>query len=243
MWNRIKKKPVLRCVILLGGAAVFLLIIGILYRLIWYHEPTGDDGRTPDKQVTEGDEPRRVPKVDFDVQLLNPNRYSRPQLELKQVNAVVVHYTANPGTDAMDNRNYFNNLPRINEDRETPTFASSHFIIGLEGNIMQCIPLSEIAYASNDRNSDTVSIECCHPSKNGKFTDKTYDSLLDLLAYLCLRYGLDPSADIIRHYDVTGKMCPKYYVKNPEEWKKLVADAGERTKKVNEELKKAGAEL
>lgn len=111
--------------------------------------------------------------------LLTPNEYSRPQIPLKKVNSVVVHYTANPGTSAEANRNYFENL-RINKT----TSASSHFVIGLEGEIVQCIPLDEISYASNDRNIDTISIECCHPDETGKFNDKTYESLVALLSWL-----------------------------------------------------------
>jgi len=168
--------------------------------------------------------------------LLKPNRYSRPQLALKEVNAVVVHYTANPGADAKDNRDYFNNLPKINAGRETPTFASAHFIVGLEGNIIQCIPLAEMAYASNDRNSDTVAIECCHKTKSGKFTNATYEALLELLTYLCIRYDLDPETQIIRHFDVTGKMCPKYYVKHEDKWEELKRDAKARVEKTKKEL-------
>ena len=240
MWNKIKKRPLIRCVIILGGAAVLFLIIGIAYNLIGIRSMPEDGGAEPEE--TAEAEPRRVPRMDFDVKLLTPNRFSRPQLALKQVNAVVVHYTSNPGTSAMENRNYFNNLPRINEDRTTPTFASSHFVIGLEGEIVQCIPLAEMAYASNDRNSDTVAIECCHPTKSGQFNEKTCDSLLNLLVYLCLRYGLDPATDIIRHYDVTGKMCPRYYVRHPAAWRELVANAVRRTERVRKELEKPGSE-
>lgn len=37
---------------------------------------------------------------DFAVELLTVNEYSRPGTELAQVNGIVVHYTANPGTTA-----------------------------------------------------------------------------------------------------------------------------------------------
>lgn len=46
--------------------------------------------------------------------------------------------------------------------------VSSNFIIGMDGEIIQCVPIDEMAYASNTRNSDTVSIECCHPGKDGQ---------------------------------------------------------------------------
>jgi N-acetylmuramoyl-L-alanine amidase CwlA len=89
--------------------------------------------------------------------------------------------------------------------------------------VIQCIPLDEIAYCSNDRNSDTISIECCHPGEDGAFTDATYRSLIRLLRTLCDEYDLGEE-DLIRHYDVTGKDCPKYYVDNPDAWEQLKSD-------------------
>ena len=97
--------------------------------------------------------------------------------------------------------------------RQHITHASSHFVIGLEGEIVQCIPCDEIAYASNDRNSDTIAIECCIPDDTGKFNDQTYQSLVQLVTWLMGRYDLGVE-DVIRHYDVTGKNCPKYFVEH-----------------------------
>ena len=37
-----------------------------------------------------------------------------------------------------------------------------------------------------------------------------------------------PVANVIRHYDVTGKLCPKYYVEHPEEWERLLNYVKER---------------
>ena len=65
-----------------------------------------------------------------------------------------------------------------------------------------------IDYASNSRNTDTDSIECCHPNESGKFTDATYDSLVQLTAFLCSKFNLTENY-VIRHYDITGKDCPK----------------------------------
>lgn len=158
------------------------------------------------KQVAE---PERIQEF------LTPNEYSRPQIPLEEVNGVVIHYTANPGSDAAGNRNYFEGL----KDSKI-TKASSHFIIGLDGTIIQCLPLEEIAYASNERNADTIAIECCHPDETGEFTKETYQSLIKLTAWLCGRYNLKKD-DIIRHYDVTGKDCPRYYVANEDKWETL----------------------
>ena len=144
---------------------------------------------------------------------LTPNEYSRPGKELKEVNAIVVHYVGNPGTTSAQNRSYFENLKDTHA-----TSASSHYIIGMEGEIIQCVPLNEISYASNNRNKDTIAIECCHPDETGQFTTATYKSLVKLVAALCRTYDLDPETGIIRHYDVTGKYCPLYYVNHEDEW-------------------------
>ena len=153
------------------------------------------------------------------------NEYSRPGTALDAINAVVVHYVGNPGTTAEQNRSYFNGLARSGE-----TWASSHFLIGLDGEVLQNVPLDEVAYCSNERNYDTVSIECCHPEADGKFTDATYSSLVNLLRDLCKEYGLDPKTDIIRHYDVTGKLCPLYFVEHEDEWYGLLDRVDEAIK-------------
>ena len=148
--------------------------------------------------------------------ILPVNEYSRPGTKLEKVNGVVVHYIGNPGTSAEQNRNYYGELAQTHE-----TKISSHFLIGIDGMVIQCVPLNEIAYCSNDRNSDTISIECCHPDSSGKFSKATLDSLVNLLNWLADTYHLHRE-HIIRHHDVTGKICPKYYVNYPEEWEHLL---------------------
>lgn len=157
---------------------------------------------------------------EIDVELLTMNPYSRPGIPTEKITGIVVHYTANPGATAMDNRNYFESL-KDGHDTE----VSSNFIIGLEGEIIQCVPTWEVAYASNSRNIDTVSIECCHPDETGKFNDDTYKSMVQLCAWLCMKFELDENA-VIRHYDVTEKICPKYFVEDEEAWEKFKKDVG-----------------
>lgn len=149
---------------------------------------------------------------ELDVQLLDVNPYSRPGIQSDGINGIVIHYTANPGSTAQENRDYFNGLQYSQE-----TEASSNFIVGLDGEIIQCVPTWEVAYASNERNYDTVSIEVCHPDETGKFTDETYRSLVQLTAWLCVKFSLTEE-DVIRHYDVTGKICPKYFVEHEDAW-------------------------
>lgn len=149
---------------------------------------------------------------------LSLNPYSRPGIRRKEINSIVVHYVANPGTSAKQNRSYFQSL--ANQTGEGATSASSHYIIGIDGEIVQCIPLDEVAYANYPRNDDTVSIECCHMDSSGEFSQETKESLIKLVSWLCRELNLN-ERDVIRHYDVVGKNCPKYYVEHEEAWKEL----------------------
>ena len=149
---------------------------------------------------------------------LTPNEYSRPGDALETVTNLFVHYTANPGTSAAQNRSYFEQQKDTHE-----VSVSSHFIIGYDGEIIQCVPLDEIAYAVMTRNYDSISIECCYLAEDGSFTQETYDSLVSLLAWLTEAYGLD-SEDILRHYDCGGKKCPIYYTEHEDAWEQLKKD-------------------
>ena len=160
-------------------------------------------------------------RPEMDVELLTVNPYSRPGTSTQKITGIVVHYTANPGATAMENRNYFENLKDTHE-----TKASSNFVVGIEGEIVQCVPTWEVAYASNSRNIDTVSIECCHPDETGKCTDATYRSVVNLCAWLCMKFDLGAD-DVIRHYDVTGKECPKYFVDHEDAWENFRQDVKE----------------
>jgi len=160
-------------------------------------------------------------RPEMEVKLLTVNPYSRPGTLTGRIKGIVIHYTANPGSTAMQNRNYFEGLK---DSRKTK--ASSHFVVGLEGEIVQCIPTWEIAYASNERNSDTISIETCHFTADGSYTEETYQAMVQLTAWLCKKFDLTEE-DVIRHYDVTGKICPKYFVENETAWFDFRKQVGE----------------
>ena len=110
------------------------------------------------------------------------------------------------------------------------TTVSSHFVVGLKGEVIQCLPLYERSAASNNRNRDTISIEVCHPDDSGRFNKSTYNSLILLTSWLLNNFSLDET-DILRHYDITGKNCPKYFVENEDEWIKFKEEVN---KKINE---------
>lgn len=167
-------------------------------------------------------------KPEIDVKLLTVNSYSRPGYKTEKIENIVIHYTANPGSTAMQNRDYFEGLKDSHKTR-----ASSHFIVGLDGEIVQCVPTWEVAYASNTRNYDTVSIESCHKKEDGTYTKATYRSLVELTAWLCLKFDLTEE-DVIRHYDITKKICPKYFVDDEEAWKAFKKDVGKHLSVIKE---------
>ena len=162
---------------------------------------------------------------DWSEEFLTISEYSRPGDPLNEVNNIFVHYTANLNTSAAQNRSYFENL----KDNHDVRGASAHFIIGIEGEILQIVPLDEIAYAVQTRNEDSISIECCYKYENGQFTQETYDSLIGLLAWLVDTYELEAD-DILRHYDCGGKKCPLYYVEHEDAWRILKQDVEEARK-------------
>lgn len=205
-------------VFLMIGVCLILIYqtTGAVYRMM-HHEKT-DNSRGIVQIVSEKIEGSRIEPPPIIVDYLEPNEFSRPGTELKKIKSVFVHYTANPGTSAAQNRSYFANLAETQERS-----ASAHFIIGYEGELIQCIPLEEQAYAVATRNEDSVSIECCFLDGDGKFTQETYDTLVHTLAWLKQEYHLSED-DILRHYDCGGKMCPIYYVEHEDAWEKLLAD-------------------
>jgi N-acetylmuramoyl-L-alanine amidase len=171
--------------------------------------------------------------MEIKVNLLTENKYSRPGTLLKAVKGIVIHWVENPGTTAQGNRNYFESLksqpPGL--DSKKYCYASAHYIIGLDGETIQCVPDKEVCYhvgadvytpealdrLSNNPNDSTVGIELCHPSWDGHFTEETLQSCRELVSQLLAAYSLTRD-DLWRHYDITKKVCPKYFVDRTDEW-------------------------
>ena len=188
-----------------------------------------------------------VPKPEVDEQLLTVNEWSRPGKKIESLDYIVIHYLANPKTTAQENHDYFESLKDLQN-----VSMSANYIVGIEGEIIHCVPDDEVAYASNSANSYSISIENCHLDKTGRLTEKTYQSLVNLTAYLSEYYGLGRD-QIIRHYDVTGKDCPKYFVDHPDKWEAFLDDvmqvredcrreAEEEAERIKEEERKAREE-
>ena len=169
--------------------------------------------KDPLKVAQKLDETEDYPEW-IDVQFIDEGNPSRTGEELDGVNDIVIHYVGNPGTTAQQNRDFYN---------QAASDVCSHFVVGMDGEIIMCLPLNEKSEASNDRNHDTISIEVCHPDAEGKFTDASYQSLIKLVDWLMNTFDLDTD-NVIRHYDVTGKECPLYYVRHEDAWEQFKED-------------------
>lgn len=211
--RRIAQMLMAGCVLTMGIMLGFLL-----WKIIGFVQDRGVFNQVMDEErkeiIRENDTIKPVITEDF----LTVNPYSRPAEPLDEVKNIFVHYTANKNTSARQKRSYFENLGITGE-----TSASAHFIIGYDGEIIQCLPLDEIGYAVKTRNYDSISIECCYRDDSGKFTDATYQSLLQLTAWLLKEYKLAPN-DVLRHYDVGGKKCPLYFVEHEDSWEQFRQD-------------------
>ncbi len=171
--------------------------------------------------------------MDIIEHFLTKNPYSRPGKILKKIKGIVVHWTAMPDDTAEQIKFFF-------ESRKDggKGYGSTHYIINLDGEILQCIPLSEMAYhvgakhytnlalrnLSSYPNNCTIGIELTHPDWTGKFTNKTYNAAIMLCSYLLKKYNLNAVHHLFRHYDITTKECPRYFVRNANKWDDFILD-------------------
>ena len=88
-----------------------------------------------------------------------------------------------------------------------------HFFINENGKIEQVMPI----------NGDKILIVCDVENAKGKFAEKTYDALVQLVAWQLGQCDLDME-DVLRHYDEAGESCPKYYVENESAWEDFKMD-------------------
>jgi N-acetylmuramoyl-L-alanine amidase len=163
---------------------------------------------------------------------IQKNKYTRPGTLLKGVKKIVLHWTANPGASADAHKRYFGGTAIQNK-----TYASAHIFVDPKEAIC-IIPLNEMAYHANDEyekgfrgvkeiapnaNRCTIGVEMC-VEKDGVISDDTVKRTAEVIADLCKTYKLTEN-DIVRHYDVTHKPCPKPFIddfKKFEDFKKQV---------------------
>lgn len=157
--------------------------------------------------------------------LLTINKFSRVGKKLNSVKGVVVHYVGVPYQKLEQTVRYFESL----KEGTNGIYASAHYVIGTDGNGIHCIPDNEVAYHCGAKeykkgiveklsaypNYTTIGIEMCHTDKG--FTEETLETASKLVAQLLTEHDLTIN-DIYRHFDITGKICPLFFVEDEEQW-------------------------
>ena len=151
---------------------------------------------------------------------------------INRIKYIVVHFTANNGDTAYGNTNY----------SKSYRGASAHYFVD-ENNIYQSVEDKNVAWHcgakkykhSTCRNSNSLGVELCSmkDSKgNFYFMDKTVDNAVELVKMLMAKYNV-PIANVIRHYDVTGKNCPEPFVRDIKAWQNFKGRLEEKVVKQN----------
>ena len=141
---------------------------------------------------------------------------TRPTSNIKYI---VIHYTGNNGDTAENNGKYFQGAHRR---------ASAHYFVDSD-SIVHSVPDNRIAWSVGGnkyhnaggrlygiaRNANTLNIELCDDTKDNTIypSNATIENALNLVRELMKKYGVSES-NVIRHYDVNGKLCPSYWVDN-----------------------------
>lgn len=154
------------------------------------------------------------------------------------------HYTGIAGAKAINTiNNWFNAITNGYKQNGKYLYASSHYLCDLDGTIYSYIPENYIAYTTNQANSYSIGIECATIGSDDHYPDVEYKSMIKLGAYLADKYNLDPRKDFIRHYDVTGKICPRYFVNNVKAWNQFKQDCYDELHKKEDTLEKKDKQL
>lgn len=137
----------------------------------------------------------------------------------RQIQFIVLHYTANKNDTAANNGAYF--------AREN-VGASAHYFVD-ENEAVLSVNENDIAWHCETpglpfshkvcRNNNSLAIEMCTAYKDGKhyISDKTAEKTLELTKHLMKKYNI-PVSRVLRHYDVKPKLCPMPWIKNESLW-------------------------
>lgn len=138
-----------------------------------------------------------------------PKRINNPDEPIKP-EGIILHYVGNPGTSAWANAHFFHTVNAM---------QSANYVVD-DDHIYEVIPPNRKSYGTNSAyyNGRYVQIEMCHRDTTGYISEATLKNVVWLCKKLIAEYGCDK---IIRHYDVSGKRCPLWYVEHPMEWDKL----------------------
>lgn len=133
---------------------------------------------------------------------------------------IVIHYTGNDGDSAINNAKYY--------AREIVK-TSAHYFVDAKA-VIQSVDDLRVAWAVGGNkypscpqtgggtlhgrclNANSISIEICDAKKDGVYAPdaRAVERALALTRELMKKYNI-PASNVIRHFDVTGKLCPAYW--------------------------------
>ncbi len=139
----------------------------------------------------------------------------------QEIRYIVIHYTANDGDTDEGNGNYFSK-PNRN--------ASAHYFVDEDSVTLSVAEYNTAwhcgakSYKHKEcRNSNSIGIEMCSKKdKNGAYyiAEQTIQNTAELTKRLMKKYSI-PLENVLRHYDVTGKICPEPFVRDVNKWNRF----------------------
>lgn len=146
-----------------------------------------------------------------------------------KIKYIVWHYTANDGDTDEANAKYFKrkNLKSsahyfVDDDSVTISVPDTYVAWSVGGSRYSNYKTTGGAkYYKTCTNTNSINIELCDTKKDGTYmaSDKTINNAIELTKDLMKKYNI-PIENVIRHFDVTGKSCPSYFV-NDLKWNEL----------------------
>ena len=152
---------------------------------------------------------------------------------LSKIKYLVIHYTSNDGDTDENNGKYFaNNVVKssahyfVDDDSITQSVLDNQVAWAVGGNkYASCAQTGGGRLYGKCTNTNSLSIEICDDVKNGVVypSAKTIENALELAEMLMAKYKI-PKENVIRHFDVTGKLCPAYWCGTPEKDRKWITE-------------------
>lgn len=141
---------------------------------------------------------------------IDTNNNRRPGIPMEP-KYLTIHSTANPNSTAQNERDWLTNPSNTR-------IASWHLVVD-DKEVIEAIPLDEVAWHAGDgRNGEgnrySISIEICESNDR----EKTIENAVKLSAQILSErnWGIDR---LKRHYDWSGKHCPRIFADNNwEQW-------------------------
>jgi N-acetylmuramoyl-L-alanine amidase len=183
-------------------------------------------------------------QLNYQIKHIRKNDNSRPGYKLLRVQAGVVHYTANPGADADDHFRYFDKTI-VGSER----YAGAQIVVDRHKSL-ELIPLDEGTFGANDGGTPALKLQTLR-ARDPRYPTRTGDGNANLLT-IHIEMCLEPDGSIhpdtiertrlvvkmlqekfpqlkdtknrvVRHFDVTGKNCPRPFVEDEQKWKAFLS--------------------